>query len=197
MRVLNGCAGLLTVWIDRYREGRMNTPNPNIDADLADEYRHFLAGRRSVQLATVGTEQAPLASYAPCVIDPERRVYIMLSELSAHTQNILQHSSVSALFIEDESEAKNMFARHRVTFACDAAEINRGCDTWERIIADFRTQFGDIVDTLCSLSDFHLFQLTPRSGVFVKGFGKAYTLHGDGLDKLSHITVTPPPAASG
>ncbi len=183
-------------WIDGYRVVTMNTPEPDINADLADEYRHFLSGRRSVQLATIGADQTPLASYAPCVIDAERRVYVMLSDLSAHTRNILQHNSVSALLIEDEAEAKNMFARHRVTFACDAAEINRESTTWERTIADFRKRFGDIVDTLCTLSDFHLFQLTPRSGVFVKGFGKAYTLHGDGLDKLSHITFTPRPTAS-
>ena len=174
----------------------MSTSKPIIDAELADEYRHFLSGRRSVQLATVGADQAPLASYAPCVIDAGRRVYVMLSDLSAHTRHLKQQNTVSAMLIEDEAEAKNLFARRRVTFACDAAEISRESETWERIITDFRQQFGDIVDTLCTLSDFHLFQLTPRSGVFVKGFGKAYTLHGDGLDTLSHITITPTPTAS-
>ena len=39
-----------------------------------------------------------------------------------------------------------------------------------------------------ALPDFRIFQLTPRDGRFVIGFGAAYQISGDNLSQLTHIT---------
>ncbi|MEO1378228.1 MAG: HugZ family protein, partial [Cyanobacteria bacterium J06635_10] len=38
------------------------------------------------------------------------------------------------------------------------------------------------------LADFRIFKLTPYNGRFVIGFGAAYHISGDNLDKLIHVT---------
>ena len=54
-------------------------------------------------------------------------------------------------------------------------------------ISKFKVQFGPIADTLAQLMDFNLYSLHPYQGVYVKGFGQAYRIFDDKLDKIEHI----------
>jgi hypothetical protein len=45
------------------------------------------------------------------------------------------------------------------------------------------------MQTLRLLADFHLIRLKPNSGLFVKGFGKAYEISGTRMDDLSHVNL--------
>jgi putative heme iron utilization protein len=38
--------------------------------------------------------------------------------------------------------------------------------------------FGDMIDNLAVLTDFNLFKLNPHQGLYVKGFGQAFSLSG-------------------
>ena len=167
------------------------TSSESIDS-IAQEYRRFLQECRSLQLATVSADSTPLASYAPFVVDADQRFYILVSDLSAHTRHLQERGVASVLLIEDEAKTLNIFARVRMTLTCAASEVQRGSDAWHSAIQVFHARCGSIIETLCALSDFHLFRLTPESGVFVKGFGKAYKIDGEGLNRISHITGTTP-----
>jgi len=160
--------------------------------NVTQEFRRFLEEHRSLQLATVSGDGAPLASYAPFVVDTDQRFYILISDLSSHTRHLREHRMASVMLIEDETKTANIFARVRLTLTCEANEVRRDSDTWHSVIQDFHDRCGDIIETLCGLSDFHLFRLTPKSGVFVKGFGKAYKIDGEELNRISHITGTAP-----
>ncbi|MFM6618927.1 MAG: HugZ family protein, partial [Dolichospermum sp.] len=43
---------------------------------------------------------------------------------------------------------------------------------------------GELISTLRSLPDFRIFQLTPKNGRFVIGFGAAYNISSDNINQL-------------
>lgn len=151
------------------------------------EYEQFLVTIQSVMLSTVSPEGKPNASYAPFVTDAKRNIYLFISGLSTHTQNLQAQPLASLLFIEDEQNCANIFARKRLTYDCEVMWLARETPEWIAIAAQFQTQFGEIITMLRSLADFQIVCLKPRSGRFVLGFGAAYRITGDNLDQLVHL----------
>ena len=156
------------------------------------EYENFLGEFASIIIATVNENGIPQASYAPFVLDDAKNIYIYVSDLSTHTQNIYVNPSVSILFIEDEAKSNQIFARRRLTFDCQATLIERETEKWNQIWEQFQARFGEIIEVLRGLSDFRIFQLTPSQGRFVVGFGAAYHITGDNLNQLVQITGNNP-----
>ncbi|MFN6516294.1 MAG: HugZ family protein [Nostoc sp. CreGUA01] len=152
------------------------------------EYEKFPEQFESIIISTVSPEGIPNASYAPFVMDDAKNIYIYISGLATHTTNIYANPHVSALFIEDEAKSKQIFGRNRLSFDCTATLIERETDKWNQIVDQFQGRFGQMIEILRGLSDFRIFQLTPREGRFVVGFGAAYRISGDRLDQLVHIT---------
>lgn len=160
---------------------------PNLSSDqLAQLYQNFSTQFKSVVLATVSAAGEPQASYAPCVVDKERNIYIFVSGLSAHTQNLTATGKASALFVEDEAKTPQMFARKRLSYDCMASLLARESDHWRAIAQQFESRFGNIIEVMTGLPDFRIFQLCPQSGRFVVGFGAAYDVDPDDLNRLVH-----------
>jgi heme iron utilization protein len=151
------------------------------------EYQNFPQQFQSVIISTANTEGIPNASYTPFIIDNQKNIYIYISGLATHTQNIEINPHVSVLFIEDESQCQQIFARRRLTFDCTATLIERETETWNQIVTQFQERFGEMIAILSGLADFRIFRLTPRGGRFIMGFGTAYEISGDELDKLIHL----------
>ncbi len=145
-------------------------------SEQANELRNLLASQHTLLLATASPTGMPDLSYAPFVRDKDGRFYIFISELAAHTAHILSNPQASILFIRPESETKNLFARVRATFECTVIEIGRNVPNYDETLDALQNRFGEIVGVLRSLSDFHLFALTPVNGRYVAGFGQAYTI---------------------
>ncbi len=156
----------------------------------------FFKSRLSLMLSTSNSQGILETSVAPFVSDGEH-LYLFISELALHTRNILQLIStqegvsppglVSCLLVADEVETEQMFARQRLTMQLDLAEIHRDTDKFESVMGLFESQFGDVITLLQSLPDFHLIQLRPLSGGYVKGFGQAFTFEGYPCNKLSPV----------
>ncbi len=153
---------------------------------LIQDYRTFPDQFGSAILGTTSESGQPQASYAPCVIDENRNVYIFVSGLSAHTQNLTATGKASVLFIEDEVKTQQMFARKRLSYDCTARLLERESAPWEAIARQFEARFGNIVEVMKGLSDFRIFQLCPQGGRFVVGFGRAYDIDPNNLGKLIH-----------
>ena len=165
--------------------------NQNRDDDIklpeiADECRRFLASFQSTLLGTVDTDGRPDVSYAP-VVNMDQAFYLLVSELSAHTGNMRRQGSAALLFIEDERDAAQIYARRRLSFSCHAQACDRDGQTWKRLIPLFRDQFGPVVDTLVNLQDFFLFHLIPEHGRWVTGFGKAFRFKGIRFEDAEHL----------
>ncbi|MBV6623380.1 MAG: pyridoxamine 5'-phosphate oxidase family protein [Rivularia sp. (in: Bacteria)] len=151
------------------------------------EYQKFIQQFQSLIISTVNKEGIPNGSYTPFVIDESKNIYIYVSGLSTHTQNLNVNQKASVLFIEDEAQAPQIFARRRLDYDCTATLIERETNEWKQVVNDFAERFGEIIEMLRGLGDFRIFKLTPYKGRFVIGFGQAYHINGDNLDELAHI----------
>ena len=136
----------------------------SIDIEVAyQEYQRLPLQFDSLLMATVSDAGIPNASYA-AYIKIQGDYYVFISELAIHTENIIKTRQVSALFIENEEQARHLFARQRVTQLCDANEVERGDDNYQYIMRLFSQKFGKFMQLLEAKRDFHLFCLHPLKG---------------------------------
>jgi heme iron utilization protein len=169
---------------DSDTNNRYQTPDEQIVAEAGV----FLSAFRSLMMATVSADGIPDASYAPFVRIDDNAFYLNLSELSAHTGNLLSTPRASIMFLQAEHDTKQLFARKRLSFDVDASIVERDSQRWQQVMDIFAVKFGDIIDLIRPLQDFKLFRLQPRSGVYVRGFAQAYPLQGDALGQLRGIS---------
>ena len=127
-------------------------------------------------LATSSEDSTPDIGYAPYVRDDEGIFYIYVSRLASHTLNLLKNPKASVLFIRAESESPNLHARERAVFQCGVNEIALTDPNYPLRIQAMCDEFGEVINLLHSLPDFHLFALHPKSGRYVIGFGRAFMI---------------------
>lgn len=154
------------------------------------ECRELITARRSLIMATVDNDGHPHASYTPFISDGGFGFYIFVSELAKHTPFLERRREVTVLLIEDEVASTQIFARRRASFPCNVERIPRTDAGWDNVVDRFADRFGPVVSTLRSLGDFVIFRLTPREGIYVKGFGQAYRLSGPELATIEHLRST-------
>jgi heme iron utilization protein len=147
-----------------------------ITSERMKALRDLQSSCRTLLLSTASATGAPDQSYAPYVCDKQGRFYVFISEMARHTSNLLENPQVAVMFIRDEVQSHNLFARERAVYQCTAGEIARDSSAFNEILALFEQDFGEIVGLLRTLSDFHLFALMPQSGRYVAGFGQAFNI---------------------
>jgi hypothetical protein len=146
----------------------------------------LIENMRSLQLSTVGEDGIPHCGYAPYLYRPPGSFYIFVSQLAAHTRNLLANRTVAIMIVADEQSTSQIFARTRVNYLCDATKIAPDRPDYTLVLDDYQERHGKMAALLRQLPDFVLFQLQPKSGQFVMGFGKAYALTGDNLSVFEH-----------
>ncbi|MBV67291.1 MAG: heme utilization protein HutZ [Candidatus Marinimicrobia bacterium] len=155
--------------------------------EVIKEKNNLINNMSSLILGTTNNKNLPNSSYAPFGIDNENNFYIFISELSKHTKNIMLNPNVSLMIIEDESKSKTIFARKRLTITGKASIINRNEKDWNQKIKILENKFDDTFTYLKNMEDFHLFKITPISGLLVFGFAKAFNLEGPELVNVVHL----------
>ncbi|UPQ90169.1 heme utilization protein HutZ [Vibrio sinaloensis] len=153
---------------------------------LGPEIKEFRQQRQTLQLATVDEQGRPNVSYAPFVQN-QQGYFVLISEIARHARNLQVNPNVSIMMIEDEQEAKQLFARKRLTFDAVATVVPRDSEQWQQVIAQMEQRFGEIIEGLSQLQDFVLFNFKAEKGLFVKGFGQAYQVAGDDLVDFVHL----------
>lgn len=165
----------------------MNHDNATPDLkEILEEAKNFHSAFDSLLMATT-KDNEPVATYAPYVIDEQGHFYIYVSELSAHTPNLMNNPKASVLFIEDENQAQHLFGRKRVTFGCRAEPVARDSEAFNTIMNVFKEKHGKFIDMMREMRDFHLFRLRAQQGNYVRGFAQAYELYGEGLSNIRHV----------
>jgi len=142
-------------------------------------YQQLILSQKSVVLSTATENGKAESSYAPYVRDEAGVFYIFVSELASHTKNMLQNQQASILFIQPETESKNLFARERVVFDCSINEVEKQDECYYKQMLIMQKQFGETVTLLQRLPDFHLLALTPVNGKYIAGFGQAFSINMD------------------
>ena len=146
---------------------------PELTQDIGsklDEAKAFLAGFRSVQIASTDLDGVPDASYAPFVRCADNCFYLYVSALSTHTGNLRRSHRASLLLVQDESESRQIFARRRMTFQCEAVMVSRESLLHAKIMGMMREKFGEVMQMIEPLPDFRTFRLRPIKGSYVTGF---------------------------
>ncbi|WP_417597132.1 HugZ family protein [Oceanospirillum sp.] len=156
-------------------------------SDIQAEQHEFRQSCKTLVLATMNNEQWPEASYAPFIEDEVGNHYIFVSELAAHTQHLVDNKKVSWMLITDEQNTRQFFARQRFTCIGHAEVIVRDAAEFEVRLEQMQERFGEIIDLLKGLGDFQLLKLIPKRASYVRGFGQAYTLSGEGLNQIEHL----------
>lgn len=156
---------------------------------LQEQYATFCENIQSVVLATISAKDgSPSATYTPYAMDDERNIYIFVSRMTAHTNNLIANPKVSALFLEDEADTKQIYARARLSYNCISEEVERDSEAFKAGIDLLEARHGNIVKRLTEMGDFHLFKLVPQNGRFVVGFGAAYQITKEDPHTLVHLT---------
>lgn len=144
----------------------------------APKIEELIKNTKSLILATLDTEGNPVSSYAPFV-HLDGTFQILVSFMAKHTRNLRDRKKVSVMLIEDESAAKQIYARDRLTLDCEAVQVEPETDLWNRTISELKNRHGKVVDVLSELNDFIVFDLQPSKGSYVNGFGSAYSVNPD------------------
>lgn len=134
-------------------------------------------------LGTIGKNDYPFSSYAPYYYDGEV-LYVFISNIATHAQNMQTTPKASAFFIEDENITDNMFKRKRISLQCDVKPISREDSSFETVMVSFVEKQGDTLTMLMGMQDFNLYALTPIYGEATFGFGEAYHIGGEKMNQL-------------
>ena len=138
---------------------------------------------RSRSVAALGTllDGAPYVSMVPFVLAPDgRAMLIHVSQLAAHTRNMMQDRRVSVLLVESDDAGKLPQALARVTILGEAHPLAREDADYATAVAVYLKRFPDSAE-LFQFPDFHLFRIEVDSARFVGGFAQAVTLNADGF----------------
>lgn len=154
----------------------------------ASAYKLLINSVRTVMLGTVSQTGIPNVSYAPFIIDEAKNIYIFVGKLSTHTYNLQANGKASLMLIEDETKSKQIFARRRLTYSCNATYIDKNSTEWDYIANKFDKRFGNIVCIFRNLPDVDIVKFIPYEGLFVMDFGVAYKINSNDLNKLIDIT---------
>lgn len=161
---------------------------PKQSEDPAEIQQEALAFRdqfKTVLLSTADEAGINDCSYAPYVCDEQGALYIFVSQLASHTKNLQANPHPGLMFIQDESECRNLFARKRLTLNAKAKLIDTDDDRYETMLNQLSEVHGNMVGMLRTLPDFQLFRLEPVKGRFVRGFGNAWEIEGLDLRVIS------------
>lgn len=153
---------------------------------LTPEVHEFRDQCQTLQMATLNNG-LPHVSYSPFA-HTNRGYYILVSDIAQHGANLQNDPHISIMMIESEDAAKSIYARRRLSFDAIAEHIHPTSSQWQEGIDALRSRHGDIIENLSQLNDFKLYQLTPQSGRYVKGFGKAFNISGNELLEFTHLT---------
>lgn len=153
---------------------------------IASEIESFKDEFNTILLSSISKDNKPHISYSP-LLRYEGEYYLYVSEVATHCQNLRTNpDSVQAMFIEDESKAKSILARKRLTYDASVTFLSRDA-LFDKVYDSFEARVGKSggVGQVRSMQDFHLVKLQFKEGRFVKGFGQAYNIDTQG--KISHV----------
>lgn len=153
---------------------------------LGPEIEELKQNIKTIMLSTVDKDGTPNVSYAPFVIH-NGEYQVLISTIARHARNLQEVPKVSLMLIDDETKSRQIFARRRLTFDATSRVVERENQEWEPSIAALKARHGDLIDELSKMQDFKLFCFKPSSGLFVKGFGKAFDVGADDLINVIHL----------
>ncbi|RIY37523.1 pyridoxamine 5'-phosphate oxidase family protein [Psittacicella gerlachiana] len=154
---------------------------------LNPEIAELKANVKTAIISSYDKDGVPNASYSPFAIY-NGFYYILISDVAKHAENLRQTGKAHILLIEDEAQARNIYARKRLSFHAQVQAVESESAEFTAGVQALGQRFGEIVSELSTMRDFNLFRLEPQDGLYVKGFGQAFNVGSDELVEPVHIT---------
>jgi len=143
--------------------------------ESVEELRDLVTSRPIAALGTLH-EGAPYVSMVPyAILEGGSAFLIHVSELSAHTQDMLNDPRVSLMITARDTEATLPQELARLTIQGEARRIEEPSSEYDLGKATYLKRFPDSAP-MFDFADFSLFAITPRSLRWVGGFAAAQTL---------------------
>jgi heme oxygenase (biliverdin-IX-beta and delta-forming) len=152
-----------------------------MNAELTGQLVRLLQQRATAALGTLRAG-APFVSMVPYAIATGGFV-VHVSELAAHTRDMLADARVSLMVAEAEGGAKPPQALARVSVQGQARRIPAASAERSALKAAYLVRFPD-AEQMFGFADFSLFLIQPDSARFVAGFGEAHSLSADTMAQL-------------
>ncbi|MBT6416320.1 HugZ family protein [Candidatus Puniceispirillum sp.] len=159
---------------------------PALDHAGIKRDRDRLLNCKSLIVTTSLADKIPEIGTAP-FIRHYNYLYIYSSHLSKHTRVLLETKKAQFMLCQDESDAQNIWARHRLKFTAHIVEIARDDASFPLLCDKFEAAFGSTMGLIRDFADFHMLRLEPFSGVLVLGFAKAFEVQGANFEIVSHL----------
>ena len=144
---------------------------------------------RSTRIAALGTlhdSEPNLAMVAYAFAEDLSAFYIHVSRLGKHTADMEANPRVSLLITEADDGRAAPQTLARVSLRGTAKIMPRTAPGYAEIKAIYLERFPE-AEQLFSLGDFNLWNITPKGGRFVVGFGRAFNLVPETLIKVSAL----------
>jgi putative heme iron utilization protein len=148
-----------------------------MEREKIEAVRDQLLQLRTLYLAINSAGKVPEMGVSPFIRRADG-LYIYTSHLSPHVRDLINQGEATCMLSTDEGESQNIWARNRLKFSVEAVEIARDDVNFDKFCNDLIRNF----------TDFHMIRLTPRKGVLVLGFAKAFTVSGANFDITAHIS---------
>ncbi|MBW8329646.1 MAG: pyridoxamine 5'-phosphate oxidase family protein [Thiobacillus sp.] len=137
--------------------------------------RDLLCFQEVVALGTLHQGQ-PYVSMVPFALRPGSMDFIIhVSQLAAHTKDMLAHPQVSLLVIAPPTPEVMAQELARITVQGEAVQLAGGTPGHAAAKAAYLTRFPQS-EMMFGFSDFSLFAIVPASIRFVGGFAQATTI---------------------
>ncbi|MGL5148970.1 MAG: HugZ family protein [Clostridium sp.] len=144
---------------------------------------NLINSKKTLMISSIDNEGNPSISYAPFIMK-DKYLYIYISKTAPHYTNIDSDRKIDVMIIEDESEAKSLWARGRASFMCTA----KLADNEEEILNLYEEIHGSNIMSVLKTMDFNVFKLSIINGRLIKGFGQAFKIEiEDGEWKVTQI----------
>jgi hypothetical protein len=141
---------------------------------------------RTQQVAALGTlhQGQPYVSMVPFTLFPGGKDFIIhVSQLAAHTKDMLASPQVSLLVIAPPTSEVMAQELARITIQGEAVQVVGGTPEHAAAKAAYLSRFPQS-ELMFGFSDFSLFAIVPSSIRFVGGFAQATTISPDTLAEV-------------
>ena len=145
-----------------------------INEEINKKIQTIIEGDYEVSiLGTLGKEGYPFLSRIQPMYD-NNKIYILISDLSEHTQNIISNNKVSFYFsMKENNNTKLNNPRLTLNGSISKLELNKNSLKYIDLLKNYqKIEKGSKMWGM--FSDFNFYLFTPYRGLFIKGFGEAY-----------------------
>ena len=161
--------------------------NRNMDEQSEQTLARLIRETRVAALGTLHEGELNLAVVAYSFAEDFSTFYIHVSRLGKHTTDMETDPRVSLLITETDDRRPDPQTLARVSIRGMAEILPRSDPGYTHVKQSYLERFTE-AEQLFGLGDFNLWRITPKSGRFVAGFGRAFNLGPEALKKASTLT---------